>query len=301
MMKHSLILLMAVVLCLLVGCSFGNFYHTYDHASRYTRGGGTVDGRVDSLEINWKSGSVSIQYYGGDEVLLEEDASGLLTRKTSLYYWLDGGTLRVQYAKSGFRFSLLPWISDPPKDLTVWLPEGTALKELSVYTVSADVWAEAIAADEAEIDAVSGDVDLANVRFTEAEVSTVSGRIQAALLGRSRSVELNSVSGDISIGAQTADSVQINTTSGKVQLAAETAPEHFSAGTVSGNVSLYLPEDGGYSLDFDTISGDFHSDLPFRVSGSRYTYGDEANRYSVSTVSGDLSLEPLAEISDWYY
>lgn len=301
MMKRSLILLMAAVLCLLAGCSFGNFYHTYDHASRYTRGGGAVDGRVKSLEINWTAGSVNIQYYDGDEVLLEEDSSRPLNRNTSLYYWLDGSTLRVQYAKSGFHFSLLPWRRNPAKDLTVLLPEGTALEALSVYAVSADVWAEELFADEAEIDTVSGDVDLANVRFAETEVGTVSGNIQAALLGRSRSVKLNTVSGDISVGAQTADSVRINTTSGRVELAAESAPDSFSADTVSGSVHLYLPENDGYTIRLSSTSGNFHSDLPFRADGDRYTYGSGANRYNVDTVSGSLFFEPLAEISDWYY
>ena len=301
MMKRALILLMAVALCVLAGCSFGNFYRSYDHAWRYTRGGGAIDGRVESLEIHWNAGSVNIQYYDGDEVLLEEDASRPLSRKNSLYYWLDGDTLRVQYAKSGFRFALLPWTRNPAKDLTVRLPEGTTLEALSVYTVSADVWADAIAADEAEIDTVSGDADLANVRFTETEAGTVSGSIQAVLLGQSHFVELNSVSGSISACTQTADGVQINTTSGDVDFAAETAPGSFSASTVSGNICLYLPQDDGYTIRMDSISGDFHSDLPFRPDGGRYTYGSGANKYSVDTVSGDLFFEPLADISDWYY
>ena len=138
------VLKIACILCLiaLIACGaliLGNVFHIglrYANAEKYAAGAATVEGAVKNLDIHWKDGSVKIAYHDKDTVEISETSPKAIPDKAALRWWLDGDTLRVQYAKSGF-FSF--W--GQKKALTVTLPEGTALTDLGIDVTSGDVTA----------------------------------------------------------------------------------------------------------------------------------------------------------------
>lgn len=291
-MKKTIVCLAAAAacLCLLSGCGFslpGFSSYTYKDAARYTRGGGTVDGPVEAVDIDWVQGSVRVEYYDGDEVTVSETADKELGDKNSLYYWLDGTTLRVRFAKSGGWHSRWPY-----KELTVRLPEGTELTSLEAQTVSAGLSVEGAAARMARLETVSGRMDIDGCRFSYGELNTVSGALTASLTGQTEELEADTVSGTIDVtGAIRAFSA--DSTSGDVRLTALAAPDSLEIETVSGTVTLYLPEAAGFTLDVDTVSGGFQSALDCRMDGrGEYVFGDGRRDYEISTTSGGVRVEP---------
>ena len=167
----------------------------YADAGKYTAGGAVIDGDVKKLDIHWTDGAVVFVERAGDGIELSETAKKAISGNAQLRWWLDGDTLRVQYAKNGF-FSL----TGLNKTLTVALPEGMALEDVRVDATSADVKAPGLTADAVAVGLTSGDLEL-------------------ELTGPADSVALSSTSGDLHAALQSAKTISAGTTSGAIDLA----------------------------------------------------------------------------------
>ncbi len=274
------------------GCSAGSLPGmsggVYKDADKYTMGNAKLpaDG-IESLDLDWLSGEIEIAYHAEDTIIISETSGKTLDEKTTMYYFVDGDTLRVKFAKSG------KWnFRDLKKELQVWLPEGTELKKLEADTTSADVTIREIRAEKLTADTVSGDVLLDGAEVSESlQVDTTSGELTAKISGRTEEVSADTVSGDVSLELSEAGKLKLDSTSGRVNVSMDTPADSLSVDTVSGDVVLYLPENAGVTVSWDTVSGSFRSELDTKTDGDDYRLGDGKKKYSVDTVSGNLKLE----------
>lgn len=141
----------------------------------------------------------------------------------------------------------------PEKDLTVFLPRNVVLENFKVDTVSADVTAE-------------------NLSVKKSDINTVSGAVKVI--------------------AEEVTKFNCDSTSGNITLSAKIAPSSIDIDSVSGRVALYLPKDLSATLEFDTVSGDFQSEISCSANGKdTFSFGAGKNEYSVDTTSGDLKIE----------
>ena len=85
--------------------------------------------------------------------------------------------------------------------------------------------------------------------------------------------------------------MEVTTISGNVHLDCATL-RYLTANSTSGDVTLILPEEMGYTLEFDSVSGSAVSSS-FDVFGDsfRYTHGNGAAQLRVNTISGWFYLE----------
>ena len=293
-MNKSASLALSLTLCalLLSGCglhirpSLGLSGINYEHPEKYTVGGAAFTDKVEKVEIHWLSGSVTVTGHRGNEIRFSETANRNLTNDLSMHYWLDGSTLRIQFCRSG------KWnLNGLEKELTLQLPERL-LQSLTVDTVSARVNLEGLKMEDLGLDTVSGAVRLRDCQVSDrARVDTTSGFVKAALTGALREWKADTVSGSVELIVPEVKAFDVNTTSGSVSLTAESAPKDLDVDSVSGSVTLCLPADGDFTLDFDTVSGSFSSDLAFKTEGSRRIFGRGTGDYSIDTTSGSVNIE----------
>ncbi len=310
-MKKSKILVFALIVVLVaLGAGavlvFGeNIGLTYSNADKYTAGGTTVTGLVENLDVNWTSGKVQVEYHAGDGIIVSETGNRTISGDDELRWWLDGDTLRIQYAKSG-RIRLFDRLQ---KTLTISLPEGTVLKTARLHLTSGDVDIPKLTADETELTVTSGDISAAaetrimtvkatsgnlDIRLTgETENVTIkvtSGRITADL-ATAKHVEIGSTSGDIRASGRVGDAV-IDATSGKISVRFD-AFESLKINVTSGNVKAELPEDPGFTCEASMTSGDFNYRGFSRVSkdGKTYTFGSGEKTCTIKTTSGDIEIQ----------
>jgi len=131
-------------------------YYTWSVADGYTSGGATVTDAVETIDIRWTSGSVTVGYHDADTVILEEEAVRPIEGNDRLRWKLDGKTLVVEYNTPGFLDFLN--FTKPSKALTVTLPKGIALKKADIIATSADIVVPELTAEEITIGSTSGDV-----------------------------------------------------------------------------------------------------------------------------------------------
>ena len=221
----------------------------------YNRGGGKVDALVDSLEIEWISGEVTVTPYEGETILLEETSG--LSLDEQLRWKAEGTTLKI-FPRKPFRF--MGVISLPEKDLNIYLPQGMVPKEL-------------------EITSVSGEIDLKQFSCTEAALETVSGDIN--VLG------CDSVSGNLSFNGNL-QQLDWSGVSGDAELTIASMPREIGAECVSGDITIAMTDGPGFTVETDTTSGEFLCDFPL-INSRRY--GDGSAEYQFESVSGNVNLK----------
>lgn len=220
---------------------------SYADSERYTPGAAELSETVERIDIHWPVGSVTVKVHSGNTVSLSEESATELTEDARLHYWLDGTTLHIQFCQAG------KWLLDEmEKDLTVLVPEGLALAEL--------------------------------------EVNTLSGTLEAELAQPLEEFSGDSTSGSFQISAPAVESFSSGSVSGSVSLSVEEAPKTLDIHTTSGNIDLVLPADAAFTLDYDTTSGELSSDLPYTMEDGRYIFGDGTDEYVIGAVSGDVRI-----------
>lgn len=286
------VLKIACILCLiaLIACGaliLGNVFHIglrYANAEKYAAGAATVEGAVKNLDIHWKDGSVKIAYHDKDTVEISETSPKAIPDKATLRWWLDGDTLRVQYAKSGF-FSF--W--GQKKALTVTLPEGTAITDLGIDVTSGEIdLDQPTAVDSVRLACTSGDIRAALPDVKALAIEATSGDIQASFKSAD-SVSLSTTSGEIDAEGESAGTAKVDCTSGDIRLHLD-AFDELRIDTTSGDVTAALPTEPGYRARVTTTSGSFNADVPLSKDGNEYLCGDGSGRVEIHVTSGDVRL-----------
>lgn len=230
----------------------------------YTLGAGDVVqlNGFRSIDIEWVSGSVSVELYDGEGIELREALSdgGAVTQKMEWRVTEDQSTLdiRSQPRQTGVT---------EEKHLTVKLPRSLVLYELDIETVSAAVSVDLTEEDtltlsELDVTSVSGTVSVNAANAGEISLSTTSGNIRGSV--RTQKLEADSVSGavDLTLDILPAE-VELETTGGSITLGLREAivpssplPVAFktTSGKLSGSVACTVVQSAAW--EFDTVSGD---------------------------------------------
>lgn len=263
--------------------SFGGF--SYKDADEYTEGTGEVGipaGSVHDIEINWMSGTVTLEKSEGDKLTISE--KGAEDSDSTLRYLVKNGKLTIQFAKS----RTFGFIRLPKKELTVKIPKNIAeMTALDLNVVSSDTKLSDISAKEIKFQSVSGDLDAQNVICSKLDADTVSGDVSFV-----HSPDL----------ICTVNELDIDTVSGETTVKTQNALDSVSCDSVSGDVTLAFADCDGFTADYDNVSGKFTSDFPIREISDDKIYGSGKAKFSFDTVSGNVRIEKLepaaAEPSD---
>ena len=293
---------------------------SYANAEKYTAGPATISENVRNLDIGWVNGSVTVAYHQDSTVLLEETANRELNEDTEMRWWLDGDTLRVQYAKPGLR---LDWNLE--KHLTLTLPEGTELGEVQIGATSADLVIPEMKAENIILETTSGDVKAtaeaetviiagtsgdmeANLTVKKLEAGTTSGSLNFTLTGTEQAA-LTSTSGSVRVTGDRVDKLDAGSTSGRIEVTFDEMGDakvgntsggvtvrtgkvnSLDIGCTSGEITAALPAEPGFTLQVETTSGDFNTDMSLTKNGDIYTCGDGSARINIGATSGNVRVE----------
>lgn len=221
---------------------------------------------ITEIEIHWLTGDVYLVESNADGVAFQEDYTGD-NEDYRMRYRVSNGKLIIQPCRSRFFSS----VDLPRKALTVFLPSGLTLKNITVETVSANVELMGGSTDTLTVSTTSGGIVGPGLPAAEYTFGTVSGNISLSALP----------AGDSSITCETV--------SGEVNIDCNAHPDEVSFNGVSGGLCLTLPEGScRYELDFETVSGD-------RVTDRFVSGGEDICRISAETVSGDVELQTVGK------
>ena len=276
--RWMILFLLAATAVLCVGC--GNIQiNAYAHHDRYTAGDAEIPGPVTALEIDWVDGGVTVQFGSQSGVSVSETARWALRDDERLHWWLDGGTLRIQYAASGLRN-----MKSLNKQLTVILPENTVLDSARIASVSGQVTLSPLYAGQTDVSSVSGNIQ-GRIAADALKLNTVSGTVSVE--AAANEMTWNTTSGRIAATVENGKQLRVNSISGAVELTVIRMPEALDVNTVSGAVTLFLPRDAAFAASLNSVSGAIQNTFDAAPGAN--------SRVSVDTVSGGITVRRVKE------
>lgn len=228
----------------------------------------TASQGITELEIDWVSGSVTVQPGDTDGICYAE--TGSFDSKYAMEVTETAHKLKIDFCREGVSKGLsFSGGSSVRKDLTVTVPRDWVCQALTVETVSAPVKLSDLTAEELEYEGVSGTLTADNCTAAELSLDTVSGSVQ--------------FSGAFDRG-------EFETTSGSITLTLSDPAKTMEIDSVSGGVTVAYPDNCGFTVRFDTVSGKFSSDLAGTTRSNLFVSGDGSCQIRMDSVSGGLNI-----------
>lgn len=221
-------------------------------------------GEIDRLKIEWAAGSIVLVPVEGNKISITEE---LLGGDESMVLKKDGSTLYVQYCEGAVGISF--GSGSLKKNLYITVPQDWECKELEIDAASATVQGEYLTVRELASSTASG-----THTFTNCQVGTM---------------KMETVSGDLNFTG-TLEKLDFNGVSAQLDLALTNAPKSIELESVSGDLNLTLPESCGFTVDKDTVSGRFSSELPTTEQNGKIVYADGHCEIEVEGVSASVHI-----------
>ena len=210
---------------------------------------------IRNLDIHWVAGEVSVSYWDGDTIVLQEDSRRDLTARTRLAYEVEQDTLKVEFLQGWNWFGLTRLDG---KDLQVLVPQAMAgsLEKL-------------------ELDVVSAQVDLQDLTVRKLEVDTVSGSVSGTGL--------------------TAGKASFDSVTGGIQVSFLDCPNALYAESVSGRLEFTLPRDSAFTLKAKSAVGGLTTDIPETPQADSHVDLDTISGAMVIRAGDQVEAEPETE------
>ena len=220
---------------------------------------------LQEIEIDWVSGSIRLLPANVSSIQVSE--SGKDTSKYPMICKQDSQTLKIEYCTSttfgdlkNLKFS---------KDLTILVPMDWSGRVVKVDAASAKLSVQDLTIQEVEIDTASGSSQFDNCTINSLDIDTASGDVYFE--GSLNKLDCDSASAG-------------------VQAVLSNVPYEIDMDTASGYLELFLPEDAGFSVKMDTMSGKFDSTLTYTEKSGRFVRGNGACSIDMSSMSGGVTI-----------
>jgi uncharacterized membrane protein len=241
-------------------------------------------GEIRNIRLDFVSESIKVVVTDEDTIRIEEKSSRELSKDAVMVAGVSGDTLSAVSGLKNKWMGLFNLVDTGYIEVTLYVPADYQ-GNMGLYSSSGEIRVEQAKADTLRLSSVSGALYVGGAAAETFELDTTSGEI-AVKGGSYGRVNADSVSGEILLQADRMESVQADTTSGSVVVEAGGMPQKIDVNTVSGSVDLLLPDNDGFTLDFDSVSGSLSNN--FEMVNNVHGNGDVT--VSVDTVSGSLDI-----------
>lgn len=223
---------------------------------------------IREMEIEWAAGSIVIKPMDITEIRISEE--GASQSSDPMVWKVKDGKLVVQYSKNtdhDFGIGLLQ--GKDVKNLTIQVPLDWNCNSLEIDAASASLEVKDLTIREMEFDGASGTCIFTNCTVENLDLDTASGDV--LFKGSLTQMECDAASANII-------------------LELSSIPKSLDLDTASGNLDLTLPENAGFTVTMDTMSGEFTSDFTTTQRNGSYVAGNGRCRIDVDAMSGNVMI-----------
>lgn len=226
--------------------------------------GSVPSSEIRNIQIDWSTGSITIVPGDVDAITYQE--TGCKDDNDRMVLAMADDTLIIHFTNTRVFWGIT---IDTPKDLLITVPRDWSCNELEIDVASAQVTIRDLTIETVDFDGASGVCKFENSQVGHLDMDTASG-----------DVRFNGMLQELDLDAASASCTLVLTQ----------APKRIDADMASGDLDITLPENSGFSMKLDAVSGDFSSDFPTTIQNDCHVYGDGSCRINVSAMSGDVVI-----------
>lgn len=263
-MKNLKILPLLLLVPLMASCGT-TMMGTYADADKYVTGDQTYESQIETIDIDWISGSIELKY--DDEATattLVEENGDKYEDAYKVHSYLNGTTLYVKYMKSGHVV-----INSKPKKLLLTY-SSAYLENIIVKLTSGKLTSNKLdASEKVSIFMTSGSANIDIIHTKDFSFKMTSG---SAII---KDLFTETFTTDMTSGGFDVDIKNFNT--GKIN-------------STSGSISVRLPEEGGVVSVKKTSGSVVVKNNEYINASGIYTLKDGTGRIDVNMTSGVIYL-----------
>lgn len=247
---------------------------------------------LTGLDVRTAGGDVTFGVSQDDNIYIVELSSSELSEEQMAQIQVAEGVLQIRQGRKTVSGSLLFNYGMLSSDFELYLPRR-AWNSVTVTTSSGDIRLEnGMEIAGLTLQTTSGDVDVPQAQCGTVHLDTVSGDVD--MTGHVQDLRMVTISGDFDLSG-TANRLSLQTTSGDLSLRLDNVPDGLDVTSVSGDTKLWIPDNDGFSLRYNRVSGDLRSDFDLKTSlnaksGTAVYLEGGSRTYSMQSVSGDLRI-----------
>lgn len=181
--------------------------------------------------------------------------------------------------------------------VVVKIPEnlGKKLNKVNIDVVSGAILVSSIVSELTSASTVSGRINFDCCDFGELRTNSVSGNSNVTQSSVQEIIS-ESISGQIRISSDISKNFECSAVSGDIIVETNKMPSlGGDCETVSGSVKIYLPENNGFVLDYQSTSGSITNEFTgskMKKSGEN-SYKSGGIDFDVETISGSISISKI--------
>ena len=224
--------------------------------------------QIQNIEIDWVAGSIAIHKSDSLSNIIVEEFSPAASQH-NMVVKQSGQTLKIEFCEESIKFPNFGINVDVSKDLVIRVPRNWNCNNLEIDAAATDVNIQDLTIRELDFDGASGNLILDNCNIEELDIDTASG-----------DVEFTGI----------LENLDFDAASAKFYGEFFENPRNLNMDSMSGDLELVLPEDAGFELNMDTVSGSFDTDFLVGKHDKAYICGEGQCKIKVSAMSSDVSI-----------
>lgn len=228
---------------------------------------------IQHIEIEWAAGSITIlPDSDSDRIYVSE--TQVSKEKYAMHITQSGNKLKIEFNDEDMSFVRfgINHTEAEAKDLVISVPADWVCHSLEIDAAAADVKVSGLTIREVDFDGASGICTFEDCAIDKLDMDTASGDVEFS---------------------GTLDTLDFDAMSARFTGTFQNVPSRIDLDTMSGDLDISLPDDCGFTLSLDALSGDFTSDFATTMQGDHHHYGDGRCRITVSAMSGDVNIRKI--------
>lgn len=220
--------------------------------------------KIRELDIDWAAGSIKIvpDAYTDKITIMEPK---MTQEKYQMRCNTRDGTLSIEFCEERIGIHT----TDIAKELLIIVPADWQCDELNIDTAAASIEVRDLFLVNVDIDAASGVCNFENCTVLDLDVETASGDVNFS--GALNHLDFDAMSANC-------------------HLILGNEPMTIDVDSMSGDLTLELPEETGFTVHTDALSGKFDSDFETYAQDGKHVHGHGGCRINISGVSGNVTI-----------
>lgn len=239
---------------------------------------------IQNIKLDFVSEQIDVVATNEDIIRIEETSSSELRKEDMMRCSVIGNTLVAESGLKDHWINFFNFLDYADIKVTLYVPSAYQ-NNFDLGSVSGEINMQDATADALELHTTSGSIEVSNVQSDTLDMDSVSGELTAEG-GSFEKVTADTVSGEINLEAQRMNEIKANSTSGEVNAFLNEMPARVDIDTISGSAKVAIPENDGFTVKYDSVSGDFNCDFAL----AHDTYKEGGSDISVDTVSGSIDI-----------
>lgn len=224
---------------------------------------------ISEIEIKWVSGDIRIVGGASDnQIFISESSVDNDNYKMVCKHY--GSKLTIEYCNQKNNFL---GINAPlSKDLIITVPRAWLCDSIEIETASSNIYLNDFKIRELDIESASGKCEILYCDVVDLDIDTASGDIF--------------FDGDLTY-------LELDAASANAEFIIEGLPQSINADMASGDLIFVLPDDQGFRLDVDVVSGKLCNEYP--ADHNPQFPPEFICHIRVKALSGDVTIMPHAK------